>query len=462
MILDYRSTDADRYIDAVRAHNDGKELKAAVITFGCQQNEADSERIRGLALLMGYTITDDPENADLIVINTCAIRAHAEMKALSMLGRFKAQKKKNPELIIGIAGCMAAESHVAQMLKTDFHYVSFTVEPSLLYMIPELVFKYLSSRKRSFVFGKDEGNIVEGPKAVRMSEHRAWVSVMYGCNNFCSYCIVPYVRGRERSRASNDIICECKELVSKGYKEITLLGQNVNSYKSDIGFPELLDRIASVDGDFIVRFMTSHPKDCSDELIKVMAKNAPKIAPYFHLPMQSGSTNILRKMNRRYTKDRFLELAFALKERVPGIALSTDVIVGFPGETDADFDDTLDVLSRVRFDLVYSFIYSPRVGTPAASMEDQVPREISDKRMARLLALQDEISLERSKAYVGTVQRVLVDSIEERDGEMLANGRTESNKLVHFPASDIEIGCFVKVKITAAGPFDLFAEIERG
>ena len=458
MILDLRTTGCDKYIELVREYNSFDKRKAHVITFGCQQNEADSEKIRALALSMGYLLTENLENADLIVINTCAIRQHAESKALSILGRFKAMKRKNPNLIIGVAGCMVAQPHVSDMLKTDFHYVPFTVEPNLLHKIPELIWDYVSKRARGFIHSTDEGNIVEGIEPVRSLRHRAWVSIMYGCNNFCSYCIVPYVRGRERSRNSEDIIIECKALVASGCKEITLLGQNVNSYRSDVDFAGLLERIAGIEGDFLIRFMTSHPKDCSDELIEVMAKHTPKIAPYFHLPLQSGSNAILRVMNRRYTKERFIELALKLRESIPGIALSTDIIVGFPGETEEDFCDTMDVLRRVEFDLVYSFIYSARVGTPAAKMDNQVPRTVCDDRMARLLKLQDEIGAGRNHTYLGKTLRVLVDSVENRDNMLIANARTDNNKLVHFPTETCRTGHFEMVKIIRTGAFDLFGE----
>ena len=278
----------NEYISLVKKELSGREKFVHVITFGCQQNERDSETIHGLCQEMGYTRTDDSEKADLIIVNTCAIREHAEVKALSLLGRFKAQKKKNPDLLVGVVGCMAAEPHRADMLKKDFHYVSFTAEPNMLHKIPELIARKIIDGKRSFIFGKDEGDIYEGAPSVRRESHRAWVSIMYGCNNFCSYCIVPYVRGRERSRNSNDILLECRELVESGVKEITLLGQNVNSYNADMTFPELISSVAQIPGDFIIRFMTSHPKDTSDELISVMKKYSPKIAPFFHLPLQSG------------------------------------------------------------------------------------------------------------------------------------------------------------------------------
>ncbi len=461
MILDFNSTEITQYVDRVRKYNDGVKRYAHIITFGCQQNEADSEKIRSLAVQMGYELTSVPEEASLIILNTCAIREHAEAKALSMLGRLKEIGKIREELIIGVAGCMAAEPHVAQKLKSNFRYVNFTVEPNMLYTIPKLVYDAINESERSFVFGKDEGNIVEGITPIRTDRHRAWVSVMYGCNNFCSYCIVPYVRGRERSRASRDIILECEQLVKNGCKEITLLGQNVNSYRSEITFAGLLEQIANIEGDFIIRFMTSHPKDASDELINVMAKYTPKIAPYFHLPLQSGSDRILSLMNRRYTRERFLSVARKIKEKIPGAAISTDIIVGFPSETDSDFEDTVSILKEVEFDLIYAFIYSPREGTPAARMSERVPKSISGPRLTKLLDLEGEISQNINNKYLNTTQRVLVDGVEECDGVLTAFARTPSNKRVRFEVDNDSFGYFIDVKINRAGPFDLFGKIVK-
>ncbi len=456
MIFDIRKTDAESYIDSARSLIEGTGKRYFVITFGCQQNEADSERIRGLLSEIGYIPAERAETADIIIVNTCAIREHAEMKALSLIGGFKAIKRKNPELLVGVCGCMAAEPHVQKKLKEDFHFVSFTVEPNMLYKLPELICSALADRRRRFVIGEDTGDIAEGILPVRKESHRAWVSIMYGCNNFCSYCIVPYVRGRERSRESLAVIEECRELIASGCREITLLGQNVNSYRSDMDFSELLSAIAELQGDFLIRFMTSHPKDTSDKLIEVMAKYKGKIAPYFHLPLQSGSNSILRRMNRTYDRERFIKLAEALRESVPGIALSTDVIVGFPGETEEDFLDTLNILERVRFDLVYAFIYSERAGTRAAEFEDKVPKEIKAERLTRLLAIQDGISLERNLPYKDTVQRILTDSFEKRDGKIVYTGRTPTNKPVHFTAENAAVGKFVNVKIEKCGAFELY------
>lgn len=451
-------TDIPQYISRVRELNSGQDKKACVITLGCQQNEADSEKIRAMAREMGYTITDDPIGADFIVVNTCAVRRHAELKALSTIGNFKPYKKEKPDAIVALCGCMAAEPHIAQTIKKSFPHVNFTLEPSMLYRLPELVFRAAVDKRRSFVLGCDEGDVIEGIGSERASKHRAWVSIMYGCNNFCSYCIVPYVRGRERSRKSCDVIEECNALVKAGYKEITLLGQNVNSYRSDISFAELLRKVAEIPGDFIVRFMTSHPKDVSDELIEVFGKYSGKIAPTFHLPLQSGSDSILKEMNRTYDTRKYLDTVNKIRAAVPGVALSSDIIIGFPGETEEDFEDTLKVLSDVRFDMVFSFIYSKREGTVAATLENQVPKDVTRKRMRRLLDLQCNISKEINEGYVGNNERVLVDSFELREGNRIYSARTSTNKLVHFKSDRELIGEFVNVKISRAGAFDLFGE----
>ena len=460
MIRDINDAGTTEYISRVKEINRGQKKYVHVITFGCQQNERDSETILGLCTEMGYTKTDDLELADIIIINTCAIREHAEVKALSLLGRFKALKKKKPELIVGVVGCMAAEPHRADMLKKDFHYVTFTLEPNMLHRLPELVARKLCDGKRSFIFASDEGDIYEGAPSVRRENHRAWVSIMFGCNNFCSYCIVPYVRGRERSRSSSAILDECRELVNSGVKEITLLGQNVNSYNAELSFPELLKAVAEIPGDFIIRFMTSHPKDASSELVSVMKKYSPKIAPFFHLPLQSGSSEILKRMNRTYDRERYLKIALELKENIPGIALSTDVIIGFPGESDEDFSGTMDVLRKVEFDNVYAFLFSPREGTRAAKMTDTLPRADMDRRMADLLAFQDETSLRLNKSYEGCVERVLVDSSEIRENIEVFSGRTLTNKLVYFTSDKNYIGEFINVKITKACPYHLMGEAE--
>ncbi len=459
MIKRFEALGVGKYIEKVRLLISGRGLRASVVTFGCQQNEADSERILGILTSMGYEKCDSPVVADIVIVNTCAIRDHAEMKALSLLGSFKENKKRNPDFILGVCGCMANEKHITDKLKKDFHYVTFTLEPGKYDLIPELVYVSLTDKKRSFVFGDDMPDIVEDIPVRRSSAHKAWVSVMYGCNNFCSYCIVPYVRGRERSRASADVIRECRELILDGVKEITLLGQNVNSYHSDITFPELLGEIASIDGDFIIRFMTSHPKDTSDELIEIMAKYSPKIAPFFHLPLQSGSNSILKAMNRTYDREQYLSIAKKLKKTIPSIALSTDVIVGFPGECEEDFRDTLGVIKEIEFDNVYAFIYSPRNGTRAAQMSNRVANDICHDRLERLLAIQDGIALKKNMPYENTIQRVLVDSSSLYLGKTVYNGRTLTGKLVHFTSRRECIGEFVSVKINKANAYDLLGEI---
>ena len=458
MIYNVKNGDFQEYIDRVRLLNSDSQKKAYVFTFGCQQNEADSEKILGMANAMGYMKTETPDDADLIILNTCAIRQHAEEKALSMLGRFKALKRKNKSLIVGVCGCMAAEEHIKELLKTDFHYVTFTLEPNMLYKIPYLVCRALEDGKRSFIIGEDGGDVYEGMPMTRRCGHKAWVSIMYGCNNFCSYCIVPYVRGRERSRSVEDILSECRSLVEDGVKEITLLGQNVNSYRGECDFATLLEKIAMIDGDFIIRFMTSHPKDVSDSLIEVMAKYTPKIAPYFHLPLQSGSDRILKSMNRTYNRERFLSIVDKLRAGIPDICLSTDVIVGFPSETEEDFLDTLDVLQKARFDMVYAFKYSPREGTPAAKMKDQVDTDIKEERIARLLKMQDDISFKNNEKHVGSSMTVLVDSLSRRKDKNTVNARTYGNKLVHFEGDESMIGKYMNVKIERAGVYELYAE----
>ena len=458
MNLTVKETDYYHYRDKIKGLIQAG-LKAYVLTFGCQQNESDSEYVRGILSDLGYSMTENEEEADVIIINTCAIRELAEKKVLSLLGRFKPLKKTKPSLIIGVIGCVAAEGHVVERLRRDFHYVTFTLMPNRLFELPRLIYNYLDGEERTFLLDNEENHVVEALPRIRKEALRAWVSIMYGCNNFCSYCIVPYTRGREHSRDSVEIINECKELVSQGYKEITLLGQNVNSYKSDVDFADLLRMIAEIPGEFIIRFMTSHPKDATEKLIEVMAEYTPKIAPYFHLPLQSGSDCILKAMNRRYNTERFLSVAKSLKEKIPGIALSTDVIVGFPGETDEDFRGTLNILKTVGFDFVYAFIFSERVGTPAAKMENKVQKEIKSERITELLALQDDIALDINKKLENTVVTALVFGSKEKRGEVFYEARTFNNKLVHFKSDKSYINEFIKLKITRAAPYMLYGEI---
>ena len=453
-----------RYAEQVAAihKQNGRVGEAAprcfVQTFGCQQNEADSERIAGLALLMGYIITHDPAEAKLILVNTCAVREHAEKKALSIIGQYKHLKDADPEVIIGVGGCMVTQQHRADQLKRSYPYVSFVFDTASIHTLPELVAGILAGRGRKFFVG-GEGNIAEGIPTHREIAYKAWLSVMYGCNNFCSYCIVPYTRGRERSRTPDAILAEARQLIADGAKDITLLGQNVNSYGRDLGdttFAELIDAVANLPGDFRLRFMTSHPKDASDELIRVMAKNE-KIVRHFHLPLQSGSDGILSRMNRRYTAEKYYGIVEKLRSAMPDISLSSDIIVGFPGETDEDFEATMDMLRRVQYDAIFSFIYSPRKGTPAAEMENQVSHEVSTARFERMLALQNEISLARNQRFVGRTVRVLAEEISHGDATKVT-GRGDSPRPIHFAADPGVIGQFVNVKITAADTFSLSAE----
>ena len=453
------------YMERVRALNGGRELYALVRTYGCQQNEADSERLAGMLEEMGYALTEEEEKADLILVNTCAVREHAELKALSITGQFKHLKEKKRELLIGMCGCMVSQEHRKEDVKHKYPYVDFLFGTTKLYTFPEILYKKIVTGKRQFCIGSvdEPGNIAEGLPIHRMSDFKAWLSIMYGCNNFCTYCIVPYVRGRERSRDPEEILKEARALAASGVKEITLLGQNVNSYGKDlpepISFAELLRRVCRIDGDFKVRFMTSHPKDATKELIDVMAEN-DKIAKAFHLPLQSGSNEILRRMNRNYTAEKYLELVAYMREKMPDIALTSDIIVGFPGETEKDFEDTLRVLEKAQYDNIYSFIYSPRKGTPAAKMPDRVPPEVSSERFARLLDMQMAISNGKNKEYVGKTVRVLVEGYSKTD-ETKLTGRTEKNRLVHFEGPEELIGRYADIRVTSAETFALFGEYTK-
>ena len=439
----------------------GAVKKACVVTYGCQQNEADSERIAGMLQAMGYEKTDKEEDADIIVVNTCAVRDHAEQRALSITGGYKHLKSKNPSLIIGVSGCMVSKKQSVDRIKRSYPYIDFTFGTEKLWQMPEILYGVMSTQKRSFCPNEGKPITMEGIPVLRENPYKAWVSIMYGCNNFCTYCIVPYVRGRERSRRPEDILREVRELVASGCREITLLGQNVNSYGKEFGgecdFADLLSRICEIEGDYIIRFMTSHPKDASRKLIDTMAAN-PRIARQFHLPVQSGSDRILKAMNRNYTRESYLSLIRYMREKMPDIAISTDIIVGFPGETEEDFEDTLSIVREARYDMMYSFIYSKRGGTPAAEMEDQIPAEVTGKRFPRLLEVQNEISLERNLVWENRTLRVLVDGRSKNNPDKFS-GRTDGNKIVLFDADDSYIGKFVNIKITKAQTFALIGEI---
>ncbi len=455
--------DVRRYTDAVRGimRDRGCRPAAFIRTFGCQQNEADSERLAGLCRAMGYTITDIPEEAELILVNTCAVREHAEKKALSIIGSYKHLREKNPALVIGVGGCMVTQGHRADKLKMSYPYVNFVFDTGSLHKLPELVYGALSGGGRRIESCGEKFEITECIPVAPTTPYKAWLSIMYGCNNFCTYCIVPYVRGRERSRTPYDILEEARRLIDGGALDITLLGQNVNSYGRgcdfDCDIADLMRMICRIPGDFRLRFMTSHPKDASDKLIAVMAEEE-KVVPHFHLPLQSGSDDVLRRMNRRYTSEDYLRIVEKLKRAVPDVSITSDIIVGFPGESDADFEDTLRVIREVEYDMLFSFIYSPRVGTPAADMDGQIPKAVSNERFDRLLALQNDISIARNRRFIGREMTVLAEEVSRTDKRMIT-GRGDPVRPVHFAASPDVIGKNIKVRIDDTDTFSLIASV---
>ena len=434
---------------------------AFVDTYGCQQNEADSERIRGYLKQMGFGFTDDEERARIIVINTCAIREHAEQRVFGNVGALVHVKRRHPEQLICLCGCMVQQPHAAKKLRESYRHVDLVFGPHALWKFPEMVHALLTQRGRTFSVEDEAGSIAEGIPVVRQDSIRAWVSIMYGCNNFCAYCIVPYVRGRERSRRPEDILAEVRQLVEEGYKDITLLGQNVNSYGKDLekpmNFSALLEQVNAIPGDFLIRFMTSHPKDATQKLFETMAR-CEKVAPVLHLPFQAGNDRVLKVMNRRHTRAEYLEKIKALKALIPDIVLTSDIIVGFPGETAEEFEDTLKVLEEVRFDALFTFIYSPRHGTPAASMDDPMSREEKLANFNRLTALQDAISEEKHAAYIGKTVRCLIDAPSD-DARYDLTARTPGNRLVRVVGDPSALGQFRDVKITGANKWSLFGEL---
>ena len=434
---------------------------AFVDTYGCQQNEADSERIRGYLKQMGFGFTDDEERARIIVINTCAIREHAEQRVFGNVGALVHVKRRHPEQLICLCGCMVQQPHAAKKLRESYRHVDLVFGPHALWKFPEMVHALLTQRGRTFSVEDEAGSIAEGIPVVRQDSIRAWVSIMYGCNNFCAYCIVPYVRGRERSRRPEDILAEVRQLVEEGYKDITLLGQNVNSYGKDLekpmDFSALLEQVNAIPGDFLIRFMTSHPKDATQKLFETMAR-CEKVAPVLHLPFQAGNDRVLKVMNRRHTRAEYLEKIKALKALIPDIVLTSDIIVGFPGETAEEFEDTLKVLKEVRFDALFTFIYSPRHGTPAASMDDPMSREEKLANFNRLTALQDAISEEKHAAYTGKTLRCLIDGLSD-DARYGLTARTPGNRLVRVAGDPSALGQFREVKITGSNKWSLFGEL---
>ena len=430
---------------------------AYVETYGCQQNEADSEQLRGMLEAAGYGLTDSAEGADAVIFNTCAIREHAEQRVFGNVGALVHTKRRHPRQKIFLCGCMMGQPAVVERVKNSYPYVDAVFSTHHLWEFPSLLLRVLTGKKRVFSVEDSAGSIAEGIPVVRTNTLKAWVSIMYGCNNFCSYCIVPYVRGRERSRRPQDVLDECRALIAQGYKEITLLGQNVNSYGKDLDcgmdFADLLAAVAELDGEFRLRFMTSHPKDASRKLFDTIAKY-DKICKQFHLPFQSGNDRVLHAMNRRYTAAQYLELVDYGRSLMPELVLTSDVIVGFPGETEAEFEDTLKLIERVRYDALFTFIFSPRAGTPAASMDDPTPRAEKNQRFDRLCALQNRISEEKHREYVGKTMRVLVDG---RDGDKLT-ARTDGGRLVRLDGGDELIGQFLNVTVTDSTTWSLVGE----
>lgn len=432
-------------------------------TYGCQQNENDTERIRGILKESGFLFTDAANEADLVIYNTCAVRENAEQKVFGRLGILKHIKESRPEMVIGLCGCMVQQEHITEKIKKVYPHVDLIFGTHALYKLPELLFRTLHEKGSIVSIEDSDGMIAEGVPILRESDSKAWVSIMYGCNNFCSYCIVPYVRGRERSRRPEDIIAEIKSLVSDGVSEICLLGQNVNSYGKDlesgIDFADLLRLVNAIDGVERIRFMTSHPKDFGEGLAKAMSE-CEKVCPQLHLPFQAGSDKILKDMNRGYTKEEYIAKIESVKKLIPDILLTTDVIVGFPTETNQDFEETLDVLRRVEFDQIFSFIYSKREGTPAAKMDFVLTENEIHNNFNRLLEIQNEISKRKNDAYVGRVERVLVDGVSKNDKSTLS-GRTDSSKIVNFKGDEELKGKYVDVLITQAHTWSLNGELVR-
>jgi tRNA-2-methylthio-N6-dimethylallyladenosine synthase len=455
------------FIDKVRKINEGKNLKYHILTMGCQLNESDSEKLSGMLEEMGYSLTKNIEEANLIVFNTCCVRENAEDKLFGKLGEVKRIREANNGLI-AIGGCMMQEKHIVEKLKKSYPFFDVAFGTHTLYKFPEDIYTALMENKQIEDILDIDGEVTEGLPVKRDDNIKASVLIMNGCNNFCTYCIVPYVRGRERSRKAEDILKEVEGLAKQGYKEITLLGQNVNSYmrserenginKGEIdSFAKLLRAVNEIEGIERIRFVSPHPKDFTDDVIDAI-KDCNKVCKIIHLPLQSGSTNILKAMNRKYTKEQYIELAEKIKSRIPEVVFSTDIIVGFPGETEEDFEDTLDVVRKVNFEQVYMFIYSRRVGTPADKMENQVPEEVKHERFDRLKKLAEENIKINNQKYVGTTQKVLVEGFSKTKSSVLT-GRTDTNKVVNFEGSKDLIGKVISLKIVSDHMWYLKGEV---
>ena len=442
----------------------GRPLYFCVVTFGCQMNARDSEKLEGILEQAGYHKTEEEEKADFVIYNTCTVRENANLRVYGRLGYLHSLRKKNPELKIALCGCMMQEEEVVARIKKSYRFVNLIFGTHNLYKFAELLYGMLCADQMIVDTWKDTKEIVEELPVDRKYSFKSGVNIMFGCNNFCSYCIVPYVRGREKSRQPEDIIKEIKHLVADGVVEVMLLGQNVNSYgknlETPVSFAELLEQVAQIEGLKRIRFMTSHPKDLSDELIAVMSKY-PKICRHIHLPLQSGSSRVLKVMNRRYTKEQYLALTEKIRQAIPDISLTTDIIVGFPGETEEDFEETLDVVRRVRYDSAFTFIYSKRTGTPAAAMENQVEESVVKERFDRLLTLVQEISREECSRFEGRTMDVLVEGVNEQD-EHLVTGRLGNNLLVHFPGTPADIGQILPVHLdTCKGFYYMGSRVEE-
>ena len=436
---------------------------ACVDTFGCQQNVADGQKLMGMLQEMGFTLTEEPKEADLVILNTCAVREHAEDRVFGNLGVLTHAKKENPEMVICLCGCMAQEPRVSERIKKSYPHVNLVFGPHALWKFPELLWRVYDRRKRVFSVDDEHGTIAEGIPVVRERGVKAWVSIMYGCNNFCSYCIVPYVRGRERSRDPECVLAEVRELVEAGYKDITLLGQNVNSYGNDLDigydFSDLLAEIDKIEGEFVIRFMSSHPKDATKKLFDTMAESR-HVAHQLHLPFQSGNDRVLKEMNRRYTREKYLSLVNYAKSVMPDLVLTSDVIIGFPGETEEEAMDTVSLVDEVGFDALFTFIYSPRPGTKAAAMPDPATRAEKQKWFDKLLEVQNAKSAALHAAYIGKTVRVLVDGKSD-DPDYPLTSRTQGNRLVRLKGSEDLMGKFLNVKITDSNTWALYGEAEK-
>ncbi|MEG0369909.1 MAG: tRNA (N6-isopentenyl adenosine(37)-C2)-methylthiotransferase MiaB [Hungatella sp.] len=429
-------------------------------TFGCQMNERDSETLAGMLSELGYDQTEDKKEADVAIINTCSVRDNADKRFFGTLGQLKKKKEQNPEFTVCVCGCMMQQQHIIDEVKSKYPWVDIIFGTHNIHEFPKLLSSVISEKQKVIDVWDAGGEIVEGLPVKRMYRHKAYVNIMFGCNNFCTYCIVPYTRGRERSRGAEEIIQEVKELVKDGVKEVTLLGQNVNSYHSGtMDFADLIYKINEIEGLERIRFMTSHPKDLSDKLIKAYV-DCEKLCNYIHLPVQSGSNNILKKMNRKYQVEDYLAIIEKLRIAVPDITVSTDIIVGFPGETEEDAEETLKLAQKVGFDSAFTFIYSPRKGTPAEKYTEQVPEEIKHKRFNRLVEEINRSSAEKNKAYEGKTIKVLVESLSKKDKKTLS-GRSEGYKLVDLQGDESLIGQIVQVEILEGKTFSLFGKLSK-